>query len=437
MKKMSCGIHFQIELFQFLNDHAKYAVLRNFAGLPEKNESRDIDFVIEEADYYALHDSLVRKIEELGFNIVIFYRSERLITFVCGSKEDLSLVQLDFFLSCSVKGLLLIPAKAMLETREYENGIWHVSKEFEFLDKYSYLKATGHEYPDKYQNVYEEVSKSNKIDEVVKDVFGIDSLESLVQMSYHDFKTIIVKRNVKNNILKSLCFYLNFIKWHISNRLSCHGFAIGFTGPDGSGKTTVITDLIKVLNQIQRNVPLYHFRPTILGNMGDVAHGVGLKKDVDHQWDKPHRGGKTGKFSSFIRLCYYTTDYIIGYWAQIRMFLSNRMIVIFDRYYTDIIADSRRSKINLSHKFLYFFGKLFVPSLKYNILLTASSKSILARKRELDKESIDEINRKLDFLKSKKDYYLVLNESTPQDTIKNILTQIFEKQHQINKRRLK
>lgn len=54
MKKMSCGIHFQIELFQFLNDHAKYAVLRNFAGLPAKNESRDIDFVIEEADYYAL-----------------------------------------------------------------------------------------------------------------------------------------------------------------------------------------------------------------------------------------------------------------------------------------------------------------------------------------------------------------------------------------------
>ena len=52
-------------------------------------------------------------------------------------------------------------------------------------------------------------------------------------------------------------------------------------------------------------------------------------------------------------------------------------------------------------------------------------------------ESIDEINRKLDFLKSKKDYYLVLNESTPQDAIKNILTQIFEKQHQINKRRLK
>lgn len=171
--------------------------------------------------------------------------------------------------------------------------------------------------------------------------------------------------------------------------------------------------------------------------MGDVAHGVGLKKEVDHQWDKPHRGGKTGKLSSFIRLCYYTIDYIIGYWAKVRMFLSNRMIVVFDRYYTDIVVDSRRSKINLSMTFIYYFGKLFIPSLKYNILLTASSDSILARKRELDKVDIDEINSKLEFLKTKDNYYLVLNETTPQDAIKNVLLQIYENQHLINKRRLK
>ena len=98
--------------------------------------------------------------------------------------------------------------------------------------------------------------------------------------SYHDFKKAIIKRNIKNSIFKALGQYFRFIKWHLNNRLFSHGFAIGFTGPDGSGKTTVITGLIKVLNQIQRNVPLFHFRPTVLGNMGDVAHGVGLKKEA-------------------------------------------------------------------------------------------------------------------------------------------------------------
>lgn len=426
MKGMNRNIYIQTELFKFLNDEVKYAVLRNFEGLPYKNESRDIDIIIEESDYYAIQDNLVKLIEKSRFKIVIFYRSERLITYVCGSIDDLSLVQLDFFLSCSVKGLLLVTAKAMLESRVYENDIWHVSKEFEFLDKYSYLKAIGHKYPDKYQRVYEEACKSDKINDTIMDVFGIDSLESLIKMPYHDFKKAIIKRNIKNSIFKALGQYFRFIKWHLNNRLFSHGFAIGFTGPDGSGKTTVITGLIKVLNQIQRNVPLFHFRPTVLGNMGDVAHGVGLKKEVDHQWDKPHRGGKTGKLSSFIRLCYYTIDYIIGYWAKVRMFLSNRMIVVFDRYYTDIVVDSRRSKINLSMTFIYYFGKLFIPSLKYNILLTASSDSILARKRELDKVDIDEINSKLEFLKTKDNYYLVLNETTPQDAIKNVLLQIYE-----------
>ena len=54
----------------------------------------------------------------------------------------------------------------------------------------------------------------------------------------------------------------------------------------------------------------------------------------------------------------------------------------------------------------------------------------------VDKESIDEINRKLDFLKSKKDYYLVLNESTPHDAVRKILQVIFESQHIINTKRL-
>lgn len=135
---MNRNIYIQTELFKFLNDEVKYAVLRNFEGLPYKNESRDIDIIIEESDYYAIQDNLVKLIEKSRFKIVIFYRSERLITYVCGSIDDLSLVQLDFFLSCSVKGLLLVTAKAMLESRVYENDIWHVSKEFEFLDKYSY-----------------------------------------------------------------------------------------------------------------------------------------------------------------------------------------------------------------------------------------------------------------------------------------------------------
>jgi Skp family chaperone for outer membrane proteins len=75
--------------------------------------------------------------------------------------------------------------------------------------------------------------------------------------------------------------------------------------------------------------------------------------------------------------------------------------------------------------------------LNYNILLTASSDTILARKRELDEEGIKTINAKIDYLASKKGYTKILNESTPQGAVYEILSFVFEKQHKKNLKRLK
>ena len=72
-----------------------------------------------------------------------------------------------------------------------------------------------------------------------------------------------------------------------------------------------------------------------------------------------------------------------------------------------------------------------------NILLTASSETILARKRELDEEGIRTINAKIDYLAGKKGYRKVLNESTPQVAVNDILTFVFSEQHKKNLKRLR
>ncbi len=112
------------------------------------------------------------------------------------------------------------------------------------------------------------------------------------------------------------------------------------------------------------------------------------------------------------------------------------LLVIFDRYFTDIICDSRRSRIYLPPKFLNLWRKLFIPSLDYNILLTASSETILARKRELDEAGINAINERIDYLAPKKGYLKVLNESTPDAAVTEILNHIFNEQHKKNLKRL-
>ena len=68
--------------------------------------------------------------------------------------------------------------------------------------------------------------------------------------------------------------------------------------------------------------------------------------------------------------------------------------------------------------------------------MTADSDVILDRKRELDKESIELINSKIDYLADKNGYLKVLNNSAPEEAVNKILSHIFEVQHTQNLKRL-
>ena len=429
-------------IFDFLNKEVEYAVLRNFEGLPSHNESRDIDIAIEKADFKKIRTRLIALIEESGWYIVTYLNSDRLVTWVCGvvhEDNSVDLVQLDFFYHTSVFGIILIENKEILRNRQFNGMIYHADKPFEFLDKYMYDRAVGADYPDKYKQTRLAVENTPLVKNKIRGVFRIETLTTCDHTDKIDLLKSALKWNLKRFGLGTIGNYIRFEYHHIKNYLCSNtGFSIGFTGPDGSGKTTVIELLTDNLGKVFRKAhKYYHFRPALFGNLGEMAHAAGVKKEVDRNYSNPHRGGRTGTLNSLFRLAYYSVDYILGYWAKVKTVTRITCIVIFDRYYTDIICDSRRSRIYLNPKFLYWFGKLFIPSLDYNILLTAHTNTILNRKRELDAEGIAAINAKIDYLKDKKGYYKVMNEGAPQEAVAKILNIVFEQQHQKNIKRLK
>lgn len=429
------------QVIGFLNENADYAVLRNFEGLPDNNRSRDIDIIITRKSYRNMIDRLVALIDKSGWKIVTYLHSDRLLTLVCGKVlgDRTELVQWDFFVNTSVFGILLMDAEEFLQYKKFNGFLHYVDVDCQFLDKYLYNRAVGSYYPEKYRATRETAEYLPSVVAKVKDLYGCDSI---VQCDRVPGKRLLLKAvawNCRRNVLAFVGNVFRFLYTFAGNYLrSRTGFSIGFTGPDGSGKTTVIDTLIDNLGDVFRKAhAYYHFRPTLFGNLGEVAHAAGVKKEVDRNYSDPHRGGRTGASNSLLRLTYYSVDYILGYWAKVKTMTRITRLVIFDRYYTDIICDSRRSRIYLNPKFLYGFGRLFIPSLDYNILLTAQTDTILARKRELDTEGIAAINAKIDYLKNKKGYYKVMNEGTPQEAVTKILNIIFEKQHKKNLKRLK
>lgn len=432
---------FQSELFALLNDKVDYVVLRNFENLPERNDSRDIDIALRRQDYKRIKPLLLELVERLNWKIVTYLNSDRLVTWVVGfvdAEHHTELIQLDFFFNTSVFGVELMSIDELLANRQFNGKLFIPSIDVQFLDKYLYDRAVGVAYPDKYKSTRDAVVDSPVVKAKIKNIFGLDSIAACDAASGRKLQMNAIWRNLLSNPFRLIVGICRFMYTFTGNYvMSRTGFSVGFTGPDGSGKTTVIDRTIERLGDVfSKAHSYYHFRPAMFGNLGDVAQSAGIKKEVDRNYSNPHRGGRTGTLSSIARLGYYSVDYIVGYFAKVKSKTRITRLVIFDRYFTDIICDSRRSRIYLSPKFLNLWRKLFIPSLDYNILLTASAETILARKRELDEAGIRDINSRIDYLAPQKGYLKVLNETTPDETVTHILDYIFTSQHKKNLKRL-
>lgn len=418
-----------LSVFALLNSSTNYAVLRNFEDLPQSG-GRDIDIIIDRRNFHAVKKQIIELFYNQNYKLWQYYKGSEMHSMVfIEAKAPYNLISFDFLFSIYIKDTILLSSNDVLKTKVFNGAIYHVRKDMEYLSKFIYNKILNTPYPEKYKHIEEEALTlySQEIQNVLT-ALKINQTTSLTSIKFHLYK---------KHFFQMLFAHFRYLVSTISNFIHPQGISFSFTGPDGVGKTTVINQIVEILNKLYNSVPVYHFRPTILGNLGEVAHTAGLKKEVDRDYSKPHRGGKTNAFSSFARLLYYSLDYILGYQKKVKHQVFQRKIVIFDRYYTDIICDSRRSRIYLNYKFLYWFGKLFIPSLDYNILLTARSETILARKRELDEEGIRRINERIDYLADKKGYKKILNEQTPEVAVAGILNYIFDNQHKKNLRRLK
>lgn len=149
------------------------------------------------------------------------------------------------------------------------------------------------------------------------------------------------------------------------------GLAIALLGADGVGKSTVLERIAEELDPIFPRVQQIHLRPRLTRGDADAGPVV-----------EPHAKPPRGRAASVAKLGWWWTEYAAGWARDIFPALARSTLVIFDRYYHDILVDPARYRYGASLSFARGVGAL-VPNPELFIVLTAPARVVHERKHEV------------------------------------------------------
>ncbi|MDN5422590.1 MAG: hypothetical protein L0G07_04205, partial [Chryseobacterium sp.] len=256
-------------------------------------------------------------------------------------------------------------------------GVYKVSEKdtARFIHLFYYLNES--EIPDSYKNFVSEHLDSKKT---------------------NDKKTIIKILKTKNDN-KGFRFLKN-VYHYLKDSFSEKGFIMTFSGVDGAGKSTVISEVSELIEKrYRRPVKVLRHRPSLLPILSVWTKGK-EKAHQDTVNSLPRQGNNKSSVSSLFRFGYYYTDYILGQFIIYLKYVLRGKIVLYDRYYFDFIADAKRSNIQLP-KVVTETGYHLLMKPKFNFFLYAAPEKILSRKRELSYRSIVDLTTEYSTLFSK------------------------------------
>jgi thymidylate kinase len=156
------------------------------------------------------------------------------------------------------------------------------------------------------------------------------------------------------------------------------GFWVAFLGPDGSGKTTVISHVRDQLAPAFRRTRRCHLRPHL--EVRNPREGVVVTD--------PHAQPPRDKVTSTLKLVYWWFDYSLGYLVSILPALIRSTLVLFDRYYDDLEVDPRRYRYDGSTRLARQLGRT-IPRPNLIVVLDLPSTVAQERKREVPREEIE------------------------------------------------
>lgn len=367
----------------------QYVVLGDSRVYPERIDS-DVDFMVGESDFARLPALLgapgflgsAELVQALEHETTACY-----FVFAQQAAGRLVYFHPDMAASYRRKGRMWLASAAVLATRErHQAGFWvpKAGMAFEYyfvkrVEKYKvevrnfdYLLGRYADDPDACDAVLKRLL-GPVVGEAAMSVFRERDFGRFVDM-LDTWRGGLAASAPAESLRGRVVNYLSD-KWRMLRRVvQPTGLVLAVLGPDGSGKTTVIEYLEREIAPAFRRTERFHLRPRF------GRHSAWTVVSDPHA-QPPRRWG-----SSAAKVVYFWFDYLISWLLLIWPAKIRSTLVIFDRYFHDLLVDERRYRLPIGFGPSRWMAGFF-PKPDLVLILHAPGEVLVARKGEITLEA--------------------------------------------------
>jgi thymidylate kinase len=392
---------------QYLDKQIKYCVLRNYDMLPEWT-SNDVDLLIGRKFLQENEQVLAEMCRAFNWNLLVKANHQAMTKYVFYRIKafDLEFLKLDFATDISWAGVSFVTGETILGGRRAYKTFFvpdvgleavtlvllHLLFRGKVKEKYKPTIQKAARDSDGFRSSLMELLGSKLSQRVVQD--ARNGQWSSIENKVFRIRCSILAQSLRKNAVRQISNWFSELIRLGKRVLHPYGIFLVTLGPDGSGKTTVSQETGRIMEGgFPNRIHQLHWRAGILPKLSDIP----LISDKGSADFRMVRNRWSGMLFSLLRLVYYTTDYILGYYLKIYPLLVRGHLVLCDRYFYDYFAHPERYNIQSSAGLIRRFS-LCVPRPNLVICLMNEAETIRQRKQELSSMEIQRQLEKFDSL---------------------------------------
>jgi thymidylate kinase len=399
-----------------LNFNLNIAVLHGWQELPDYLPS-DLDIALSPKDLTNLEASLLNLCDARLVNLLQHESTCYFFVLAFQEKGQLRFLQVDAAVDYRRNGLVWFSAEELLDGRRRWKDFWVASPgvEFKYLLVKKILKGTVPERSAaRLKELVEELGEQSR--ELAAGLLGNHVGEKVVrwiqrgdwdtfQKHIRELQKVLKRQKLRQDPLNPFRYWLPEMKRIGRRWRHPSGLFVVVLGPDGAGKSTLIDRLEADLSGAFRRTARFHLMPGLFRKKGDGSPVT-----------NPHAKPPRSFLASLLKLVYYFFDYTLGYWLKVRPALVKSTLVLFDRYYDDLLIDPLRYRYGGPMWLARWLSRL-IPRPDLWLILDVPEDELLRRKQEVPFEELHRQREAYRRLVSELSNAIILDGSLPPEEV--------------------